>query len=65
MARLLFHLQHVAPFPAVDQIGMVVSLGGTVLLATGLLWPDPHRRAVTSSPDAPSSDRRGRRDPHD
>lgn len=40
--HLGFHLHHLEHFKRADQVGMVVSLGGTLVIAVALLFP--HRQ---------------------
>lgn len=42
--HLGFHLHHLEHFKRVDQVGMVVTLGGTLLIAVALMFPQRRRR---------------------
>jgi hypothetical protein len=37
--HLWYHLHHLACYTLADQIGLITTLGGTLLLALALLWP--------------------------
>ena len=48
--HLLYHLHHLAMYTRVDQIGLIATLGGTLLLALPL-WLRSSRPAVAGQPD--------------
>jgi len=58
LPHLAFHAAHLGPFGLADQVGIMVTLGGTVVLAMVLLLPGTRRPAgtdVTCDQAAPSS----------